>query len=75
MSFEEQQAVIERARRARAETLSAVARSAARAHRNGGLRLGRAWESLRTRSELHALSDRTLKDIGLSRTQIDSMFR
>jgi uncharacterized protein YjiS (DUF1127 family) len=29
----------------------------------------------RARRELHALSDRTLKDIGLSRGQIDSLFR
>ena len=75
MTFEDQQAVIERAGRARAEALSALVRSAARALWNGGLMLGRAWASLRTRSELHALSDRTLRDIGLSRTQIDSMFR
>jgi uncharacterized protein YjiS (DUF1127 family) len=75
MTFEDQQAVIERASRARAEALSALALSAARALWNGGLMLGRAWASLRTRSELHALSDRTLKDIGLSRSQIDSMFR
>jgi uncharacterized protein YjiS (DUF1127 family) len=75
MTFEEQQAVIERARRARGEAVSALVRSGARALWNGGLRLRRAWASLRTRSELHALSDRTLRDIGLSRTQIDSMFR
>lgn len=29
----------------------------------------------RTRSELRQLSDRTLRDIGLSRHQIDSLFR
>jgi len=27
------------------------------------------------RDQLHELSDRTLKDIGLSRGQIDSLFR
>ena len=75
MTFEEQQAVIERARRARGEAVSALVRSGARALWSGGLRLRRAWASLRTRSELHALSDRTLRDIGLSRNQIDSMFR
>jgi uncharacterized protein YjiS (DUF1127 family) len=34
-----------------------------------------AWAAARARIELHALSDRTLKDIGLSRGQIDSLFR
>jgi len=34
-----------------------------------------AWAATRSRMELHALSDRTLKDIGLSRGQIDSLFR
>jgi uncharacterized protein YjiS (DUF1127 family) len=34
-----------------------------------------AWREARFRSELHTLSDRTLKDIGLTRGQIDSLFR
>lgn len=34
-----------------------------------------AWMAARARSELRALSDRTLKDIGLSRAQIDQLFR
>ena len=34
-----------------------------------------AWAAARSREELRALSDRTLKDIGLSRAQIDSLFR
>jgi uncharacterized protein YjiS (DUF1127 family) len=34
-----------------------------------------AWAAARSRTELHALSDRTLKDIGLCRGQIDSLFR
>jgi uncharacterized protein YjiS (DUF1127 family) len=34
-----------------------------------------AWAAARMRKELHALSDRTLKDIGLSRGQIDELFR
>jgi uncharacterized protein YjiS (DUF1127 family) len=75
MTIEEQQAIVARARRARAETVSALALSAARALWNQGLRLQRAWTVARTRSELHALSDRTLKDIGLHRSQIDSLVR
>jgi uncharacterized protein YjiS (DUF1127 family) len=39
------------------------------------LRLFRAWRANRARNQLHELSDRTLKDIGLSRGQIDSLFR
>jgi len=38
-------------------------------------RLFAAWAAARSRTELHALSDRTLKDIGLNRAQIDSLFR
>ena len=38
-------------------------------------RLSGALAARRSRMELHALSDRTLKDIGLSRGQIDSLFR
>jgi uncharacterized protein YjiS (DUF1127 family) len=34
-----------------------------------------AWAAQRSRVELHALSDRTLKDIGLCRGQIDALFR
>lgn len=37
--------------------------------------LQRAWASARARRELQDLSDRTLKDIGLSRAQIDALFR
>jgi len=37
--------------------------------------LFRAWRAARARNQLHELSDRTLKDIGLSRGQIDSLFR
>jgi uncharacterized protein YjiS (DUF1127 family) len=39
------------------------------------LRMLRAWREARLRGELHTLSDRTLKDIGLTRGQIDSLFR
>jgi len=34
-----------------------------------------AWMAARARDELRALSDRTLKDIGLSRAQIEALFR
>ena len=34
-----------------------------------------AWRAARAREELHELSDRTLKDIGLTRAQIQSLFR
>ena len=38
-------------------------------------RLFQAWAATRTRAELRALSDRALRDIGLERGQIDSLFR
>jgi uncharacterized protein YjiS (DUF1127 family) len=38
-------------------------------------RLLAAWDAARARRELYALSDRTLKDIGLSRGQINSLYR
>lgn len=38
-------------------------------------RLLAAWAAARSRTELRALSDSTLKDIGLNRAQIDSLFR
>jgi uncharacterized protein YjiS (DUF1127 family) len=34
-----------------------------------------AWAAARMRRELQALSDRTLKDIGLTRDRIDELFR
>jgi uncharacterized protein YjiS (DUF1127 family) len=39
------------------------------------LSMQRAWDEARARKELHSLSDRMLKDIGLRRTDIDSLFR
>ena len=39
------------------------------------LELQRSWAAARARRELHELSDRTLQDIGLSRAQIDALFR
>ena len=38
-------------------------------------KLFRAWRDARARDELRQLSDRTLKDIGLTRGQITSLFR
>ena len=35
----------------------------------------RSWAAARTRAELRALSDHALRDIGLERRQIDSLFR
>ena len=39
------------------------------------LKVFRAWRAARARNELHELSDRTLKDIGITRGQINSLFR
>jgi uncharacterized protein YjiS (DUF1127 family) len=39
------------------------------------LLIWRSWAAARTRSELRMLSDRTLRDIGLERGQIDRLFR
>ena len=75
MTFEEQQEVVARARHARAEAVSALLVSLAHALRNRGLGLYRRWVTVRTRAELYALSDRTLKDIGIHRSQIDGLFR
>jgi uncharacterized protein YjiS (DUF1127 family) len=42
----------------------------------GALRsLLREWQAERARAELRRLSDRTLADIGLSRPQIESLYR
>ena len=42
---------------------------------NKCLELLAAWRAARARDELRDLSDRTLKDIGLTRSQIGSLFR
>jgi uncharacterized protein YjiS (DUF1127 family) len=34
-----------------------------------------AWRAARSRDELYRLSDRTLRDIGLNRAEIDSLYR
>ena len=38
------------------------------------LLIWRSWVAARTRSELRALSDRALRDIGLERGQIERLF-
>jgi uncharacterized protein YjiS (DUF1127 family) len=52
---------------------------AAQAAQHGGMRflirLFKAWQAARCRNELYELSDRTLKDIGLRRSEIGSLFR
>jgi hypothetical protein len=50
MDFEMQQALIARARRARAEAVAALLAAAAKALRAQGLKLQRAWASVRTRT-------------------------
>ena len=59
----------------RVEALGERALSALRLFRQVCLRAHRAWSGARARDELRALSDRTLKDIGLSRAEIDALFR
>ena len=39
------------------------------------IKLLKAWRAARARSELESLSDRTLRDIGLKRGDIGSLFR
>ena len=60
---------------ARLEMVAAAALAALRALRKAWLRIHAAWNAERARNELRALSDRTLKDIGLHRSQIDSLYR
>ena len=39
------------------------------------IRFFNAWRAARRRDELYELSDRTLKDIGLKRSEIGALFR
>lgn len=75
MTFEEQQEIVARARRARAEAVSVMITGAAGALWSRAARLHRAWSGAHARAALYALSDRTLKDIGLHRSQVGSLFR
>jgi uncharacterized protein YjiS (DUF1127 family) len=49
--------------------------SAGRAAAQGARRLAEARRQAQARRELHQLSDRFLKDIGIERSDIDGMFR
>ena len=75
MTFEQQQALIDDAMHARAVALSALITSLARATVDPVLELVRALRAAHARRQLYSLSDRMLKDIGLSRGEIESLFR
>ncbi len=75
MTFEQQQEIVARARRARAKAVSALIGRLTGAAWARAARLRRTWSNAHARAALYALSDRTLKDIGLHRSQIGSMFR
>jgi uncharacterized protein YjiS (DUF1127 family) len=59
----------------RQQALHAGTLAVLRALWKGCLSIHAAWIAERARNELRALSDRTLKDIGLHRSQIDSLYR
>lgn len=68
MTFEQQQELVARARQARSRAVAAAIAALV-----GSMR--RAWVGWRTRTELSSLSDRTLRDIGLNRGEIGSLYR
>jgi uncharacterized protein YjiS (DUF1127 family) len=57
------------------EILIELGISAVTAVRRGLTALWRAYEMARVRREMHALSDHYLRDIGISRNEIDYTFR
>lgn len=75
MTFEQQQALIHHAIHERDAAYADLIASVGKAVANPVLGLYRAWQAARARRELYALSDRMLKDIGLSRSEIESLFR
>jgi uncharacterized protein YjiS (DUF1127 family) len=64
-----------RARRARAEATRWLLQAARAGLARLWARLNDRLDAMRTRGELHALSDHMLRDIGLRRTEIDCMVR
>ena len=60
---------------ARLEMVGAAGAATLRAIGRGIATLYRDWATARVRRELHQLSDHVLKDIGLTRDQIDSRLR
>ena len=75
MTFEQQQALISHAMRARDAVFADLVESVGTAVLSPVRELYRAWQAGRARRELYSLSDRMLKDIGLSRSEIESLFR
>lgn len=75
MTFEQQQTLIHHAMRARDAAFADLIAAFGTAVLNPVRELYRAWRAARARNELRALSDRMLKDIGLNRGEIESLFR